>query len=78
MNESAVAPISSVPLRPNDAASRNPSEQAMHSSKVVELRRGSAHGAPVAPVTPAASNPHRAVVALPVRVARPVRVDEAA
>jgi DNA-binding NarL/FixJ family response regulator len=35
------------------------SEKAMHSPNVVELRRGSAHGAPVVPVIPAASNPHQ-------------------
>jgi hypothetical protein len=58
MNESAVAPISSVPVRTDDTASRNPSEKAMQSPNVVELRRGAAHGAPVAPATPAASNPH--------------------
>jgi DNA-binding NarL/FixJ family response regulator len=38
---------------------RRPWEQAMQSPHVVELRRGSAHGAPVAPATPAASNPHQ-------------------
>ena len=36
---------------------RCPSEMAMQSPNVVELRRGSAHGAPVVAVTAAASNP---------------------
>jgi DNA-binding NarL/FixJ family response regulator len=45
-------------LRPNGPARRRcPPEHAMQSPNVVELRRGSAHGAPVVPVTPAASSP---------------------
>jgi DNA-binding NarL/FixJ family response regulator len=49
------------PLRPRAGRrGRCPSEKAMQSPNVVELRRGSAHGAPVVPVTPAASNPHQA------------------
>jgi len=48
------------PSRPR-AGLRGPclSEKAMQRPKVVELRRGSAHGAPVAPLALAASNPHR-------------------
>jgi DNA-binding NarL/FixJ family response regulator len=37
---------------------RCPSEKAMQSPNVVELRRGSAHGTSVVAVTPAVANPH--------------------
>ncbi len=45
-------------MRPRRRRRRCPSEKAMQSPNVVELRRGSAHGTPVVPVAPAASNPH--------------------
>jgi DNA-binding NarL/FixJ family response regulator len=47
-------------LRPNvPPRPRCPPEHAMQSPNVVELRRGSAHGAPLVPVTPPASNPYQ-------------------
>jgi DNA-binding NarL/FixJ family response regulator len=45
-------------IRPRRRRRRCPSEKAMQSPNVVELRRGSAHGTPVVPVASAASKPH--------------------
>jgi hypothetical protein len=63
MNESPAAPVVTVPgralRRHADRRGRCHAEKAMQLPNVIEVRRGSAHGAPVVSPTAAASNPHQ-------------------